>query len=78
MKIGKSRPPALKTLSKNGDSPSESTKGTALFTDQKSTSTSAMRLDRSWQCGTVQLDMALPEKFELEYMDSGWSAKNDL
>jgi threonyl-tRNA synthetase len=22
---------------------------------------------RSWQCGTVQLDMALPEKFELEY-----------
>ena len=27
-------------------------------------------LGRSWQCGTVQLDMALPEKFELEYMDS--------
>jgi len=27
-------------------------------------------LGRSWQCGTVQLDMSLPEKFELEYMDS--------
>jgi threonyl-tRNA synthetase len=27
-------------------------------------------LGRSWQCGTVQLDMALPEKFELEYMDT--------
>ncbi|MBI2742354.1 MAG: threonine--tRNA ligase [Chlamydiales bacterium] len=27
-------------------------------------------LNRSWQCGTVQLDMSLPEKFELEYMDS--------
>lgn len=27
-------------------------------------------LNRSWQCGTVQLDMALPEKFQLEYMDS--------
>lgn len=27
-------------------------------------------LGRTWQCGTVQLDMALPEKFELEYMDS--------
>jgi threonyl-tRNA synthetase len=27
-------------------------------------------LGRSWQCGTVQLDMALPEKFKLEYMDS--------
>lgn len=26
-------------------------------------------IGRSWQCGTVQLDMALPEKFELEYMD---------
>lgn len=26
-------------------------------------------LGRSWQCGTIQLDMALPEKFELEYMD---------
>lgn len=27
-------------------------------------------LGRSWQCGTVQLDMALPEKFALEYTDS--------
>jgi threonyl-tRNA synthetase len=26
-------------------------------------------LGRSWQCGTIQLDMALPEKFQLEYMD---------
>ncbi len=25
-------------------------------------------LGRSWQCGTIQLDMSLPEKFELEYM----------
>lgn len=24
-------------------------------------------LNRTWQCGTIQLDMALPEKFELEY-----------
>jgi threonyl-tRNA synthetase len=24
-------------------------------------------INRTWQCGTVQLDMALPEKFELEY-----------
>ncbi len=27
-------------------------------------------LGRSWQCGTIQLDMALPEKFKLEYTDS--------
>ncbi len=24
-------------------------------------------IKRTWQCGTIQLDMALPEKFELEY-----------
>lgn len=24
-------------------------------------------INRTWQCGTIQLDMALPEKFELEY-----------
>lgn len=26
-------------------------------------------LNRTWQCGTIQLDMALPEKFQLEYTD---------
>ncbi|MFY7842670.1 MAG: threonine--tRNA ligase [Rhabdochlamydiaceae bacterium] len=26
-------------------------------------------LGRSWQCGTIQLDMSLPEKFDLKYMD---------
>lgn len=25
-------------------------------------------LNRTWQCGTIQLDMALPDKFELEYI----------
>jgi threonyl-tRNA synthetase len=25
-------------------------------------------LHRTWQCGTIQLDMALPEKFELDYV----------
>jgi threonyl-tRNA synthetase len=25
-------------------------------------------LDRTWQCGTVQLDFAMPEKFNVEYM----------
>jgi threonyl-tRNA synthetase len=27
-------------------------------------------LNRTWQCGTIQLDMALPERFELEYTAS--------
>lgn len=26
-------------------------------------------LNRTWQCGTIQLDMALPERFDLEYID---------
>jgi threonyl-tRNA synthetase len=26
-------------------------------------------LNRTWQCGTIQLDMALPERFDLEYTD---------
>jgi threonyl-tRNA synthetase len=35
-------------------------------------------LGRSWQCGTVQLDMSLPEKFELEYMDSDGTHKRPI
>ena len=35
-------------------------------------------LGRSWQCGTVQLDMSLPEKFQLEYMDSDGVAKRPV
>lgn len=35
-------------------------------------------INRSWQCGTVQLDMALPEKFELEYTDSDGSKKRPI
>lgn len=27
-------------------------------------------LNRTWQCGTVQLDMNLPERFELSYIDA--------
>ena len=27
-------------------------------------------LKRSWQCGTVQLDFMMPERFELEYTDA--------
>lgn len=35
-------------------------------------------LERSWQCGTVQLDMALPEKFELEYTDQDGKIKRPV
>lgn len=35
-------------------------------------------LGRSWQCGTIQLDMTLPEKFNLEYMDSDGTMKRPV
>jgi threonyl-tRNA synthetase len=27
-------------------------------------------LGRSWQCGTIQLDFSMPERFEIDYIDS--------
>ncbi len=35
-------------------------------------------LGRKWQCGTVQLDMALPERFELEYKDKNGELKRPI
>lgn len=35
-------------------------------------------INRSWQCGTIQLDMALPEKFELEYTAPDGSKKRPV
>lgn len=35
-------------------------------------------LDRTWQCGTIQLDFALPERFDLEYVDSDNKKKRPI
>lgn len=35
-------------------------------------------LGRSWQCGTIQLDMALPERFDLEYTDAEGQRKRPI
>jgi threonyl-tRNA synthetase len=35
-------------------------------------------IGRFWQCGTVQLDMSLPEKFELEFVDSDGTHKRPV
>lgn len=35
-------------------------------------------LKRTWQCGTIQLDMALPEKFDLEYTAQDGSRKRPV
>ncbi len=35
-------------------------------------------LGRTWQCGTIQLDMQLPERFELEYTDKDGEKKRPV
>jgi len=35
-------------------------------------------LGRLWQCGTIQLDMSLPEKFDLEFVDSDGGLKRPV
>lgn len=35
-------------------------------------------LGRTWQCGTIQLDMNLPERFDLTYVDSDGSKKRPV
>jgi len=35
-------------------------------------------LNRTWQCSTIQLDMALPERFELEYTDEKGKTKRPI
>jgi threonyl-tRNA synthetase len=35
-------------------------------------------IGRTWQCGTIQLDMNLPERFDLTYIDSDGSAKRPV
>ena len=35
-------------------------------------------IGRFWQCGTIQLDFALPQKFELQYVDSDGAHKRPV
>ena len=35
-------------------------------------------LNRTWQCSTIQLDMALPERFELEYSAEDGTMKRPI
>ncbi|MEN9654022.1 MAG: hypothetical protein RL235_134, partial [Chlamydiota bacterium] len=35
-------------------------------------------LSRNWQCGTIQLDFGLPQKFELEYVDADGQHKRPV
>ena len=46
----------------------QSTRATAHSTDRRSTSIWRILIGRTWQCGTIQLDFQLPQRFELEYI----------
>ncbi|MFH0963018.1 MAG: threonine--tRNA ligase [Planctomycetota bacterium] len=35
-------------------------------------------LKRSWQCGTIQVDFAMPERFDLEYVDRDGARKRPI
>ena len=35
-------------------------------------------LGRVWQCGTIQIDFSLPERFKLEYLDEKGNAKRPV
>ncbi len=35
-------------------------------------------LNRSWQCGTIQLDFSMPERFDLEYTDADGEKKRPV
>ena len=41
---------------------------TGRSTDRRSTSTSPTQSARKWQCATIQLDYAMPERFNLKYI----------
>ena len=57
------------TLEELGD-PFEISPGEGAFYGPKIDFHIRDALKRSWQCGTVQFDMSMPERFELEYVGS--------
>lgn len=50
--------------------PYELNAGSGAFYGPKIEVTLHDRLGRDWQCGTIQLDVAMPERFDLRYVDA--------
>ena len=68
----------LKDALDEWDEPYEINEGDGAFYGPKIDLHIQDALNRSWQCGTIQLDMSLPEKFELEYTDSDGEKKRPV
>ena len=68
----------LKDALDEWDEPYEINEGDGAFYGPKIDLHLRDSIGRSWQCGTIQLDMSLPEKFELEYTDSDGEKKRPV
>lgn len=68
----------LKDALDEWDEPYEINEGDGAFYGPKIDLHLRDSIGRSWQCGTIQLDMSLPEKFELEYTDSNGERKRPV
>ena len=68
----------LKTALEKANLPYQLAEGDGAFYGPKIDLHIRDALNRTWQCGTFQLDMALPEKFELEYTAPDGSRKRPV
>ena len=69
---------ALKNALENTGKPFAIAEGDGAFYGPKIDVRIFDALGRPWQCGTIQLDMALPERFELEYTAQDGSKKRPV
>ena len=68
----------LENVLKKSNTPYKINEGDGAFYGPKIDFHLKDSLDRTWQCSTIQLDMALPERFELEYTAKDGSSKRPI
>ncbi len=73
----KAQEKAIAALEKSG-SPYFISEGDAAFYGPKADFLIKDALGREWQCGTVQIDFMLPERFNLRYVDSDGTEKTPV
>ena len=66
--VGPRRGGAARRRSRRPGCRTSSSRATARSTGRRSTSTSTDSIGRNWQLGTIQLDYAAPERFDLSYV----------
>ncbi|KMQ51452.1 Threonyl-tRNA synthetase [Chitinispirillum alkaliphilum] len=69
---------ALKNVLEDGDIDYQLNPGDGAFYGPKIDFHIRDVLRRSWQCGTIQLDFSMPERFDLEYTDADGEKKRPV